>query len=119
MVRNQRRAAIAGQMVRNHSQGRNNPMSQLLLRGRVLTFIDAPKAIDDTASYSYFEDGAVLVENGKVAHGGEYATLARIAGAQAEIIDHRPHLILPGFIDTHLHFPQTQAIASYGAQLLE
>ncbi|MBZ3695307.1 guanine deaminase [Phyllobacterium calauticae] len=94
-------------------------MSQLLLRGRVLTFTDAPKAIDDTASYSYFEDGAVLIENGRVARVGDHATLAPLAGPQAEIVDHRPHLILPGFIDTHLHFPQTQAIASYGAQLLE
>ena len=30
-----------------------------------------------------------------------------------------PHLVLPGFIDPHIHFPQTQVIASYGAQLLE
>ncbi len=35
-------------------------------------------------------------------------------------IDRYPDaLILPGFIDTHIHFPQTQVIASYGAQLLE
>ncbi|MGO4448851.1 guanine deaminase [Phyllobacterium sp. TAF24] len=94
-------------------------MSQLLLRGRVLTFTDEPKSIDDHAAYSYFEDGAVLVKDGKIAGVGDYAELARGAGPQVEIVDHRPHLILPGFIDTHLHFPQTQAIASYGAQLLE
>lgn len=94
-------------------------MSQLLLRGRVLTFTDEPKGIDDHAAYSYFEDGAVLVKDGKVADVGDYAALASAAGPQAQIADHRPHLILPGFIDTHLHFPQTQAIASYGAQLLE
>ena len=35
-------------------------------------------------------------------------------------VDHHPDgLIVPGFIDTHIHFPQTQVIASYGAQLLE
>ena len=34
-------------------------------------------------------------------------------------IDHRPHLILPGFIDAHVHFPQMQVIASYGAELLD
>ncbi len=94
-------------------------MSQLLLHGRVLTFTDEPKSIDDHAAYSYFEDGAVLVKDGKIADVGDYAELARGAGPQVEIIDHRPHLILPGFIDAHLHFPQTQAIASYGAQLLE
>ncbi len=35
--------------------------------------------------------------------------------AGAEIVDHRPHLIMPGFIDAHLHMPQTQVIASCGA----
>ena len=94
-------------------------MSKLLLRGRVLTFVDEPKSIDDQSAFSYFEDGAVLIDNGKIVEAGEYAAIASIAGSQAEIVDHRPHLILPGFIDTHLHFPQTQAIASYGAQLLE
>src|SRR5690606_32369941 len=34
-------------------------------------------------------------------------------------VDHRPHLIMPGFIDPHLHFPQVQVIASWGAQLLD
>ena len=94
-------------------------MSKLLLRGRVLTFVDEPKSIDDQSAYSYFDDGAVLIENGKIIETGEYTALALIGGPQAQIVDHRPHLILPGFIDTHLHFPQTQAIASYGAQLLE
>ncbi|WP_457301608.1 amidohydrolase family protein, partial [Phyllobacterium sp. P5_D12] len=94
-------------------------MSKLLLRGRVLTFVDEPKSIDDQSAYSYFEDGAVLVDNGKVVDVGEYSALAAIAGPQTQVKDHRPHLILPGLIDTHLHFPQTQAIASYGAQLME
>src|SRR3546814_3440128 len=35
-------------------------------------------------------------------------------------VDHFPDaLILPGFIDAHIHFPQTQVIASYGAQLMD
>ena len=37
----------------------------------------------------------------------------------AKRIDHRPHLILPGFIDAHVHFPQMQVIASYGTELLD
>ncbi|WP_425988049.1 guanine deaminase [Ensifer sp. R-19] len=94
-------------------------MTDLLIRGRVLTFVDEPKGIDDTASYRYFEDGAVLVRGGKVADIGEHAEVARRAGAGVKVADHRPNLVLPGLIDTHLHFPQTQAIASYGAQLLE
>jgi guanine deaminase len=35
------------------------------------------------------------------------------------VIDHRPHLLMPGFIDTHIHMPQAQIIASWGAQLLD
>jgi guanine deaminase len=35
------------------------------------------------------------------------------------VIDHRPHLILPGFIDAHVHMPQMQVIASFGAELLD
>ncbi|MEK1930717.1 MAG: guanine deaminase [Pararhizobium sp.] len=94
-------------------------MTELLIRGRVLTFVNEPQGIDDTASYLAIEDGAVLVRDGKIAAVGDHADIRRIAGADVTIADHRPHLVLPGLIDTHLHFPQTQAIASYGAQLLE
>ncbi|MFP3786863.1 amidohydrolase family protein, partial [Burkholderia sp. SIMBA_024] len=41
------------------------------------------------------------------------------AGSDIKVADHRPHLILPGFIDTHIHYPQTQVVASYAANLLE
>jgi len=94
-------------------------MTELLIRGRVLTFIDEPQGIDDTASYRCVEDGAVLVRDSKIAAVGDYADIRKTAPAGVMVADHRPHLVLPGLIDTHLHFPQTQAIASYGAQLLE
>ena len=94
-------------------------MTERLIRGRVLTFVAEPQGIDDTASYRYFEDGAVFVRGGKVVNAGDYADISKLAGADVEVADHRPNLVLPGLIDTHLHFPQTQAIASYGAQLLE
>jgi guanine deaminase len=94
-------------------------MNEILIRGRVLTFLAEPQGIDDTTSYRYIEDGAVFVRDGKVVEIGSYGDIRKLAGADAEVADHRPNLILPGFIDTHLHFPQTQAIASYGAQLLE
>jgi guanine deaminase len=94
-------------------------MSDLLIRGRVLTFVREPQGIDDSGSYRLYEDGAVLVSSGKVAGVGSYGDVAKQAREGVKIADHRPHLVLPGLIDTHLHFPQTQAIASYGAQLLE
>src|SRR5690606_28384921 len=50
---------------------------------------------------------------------GSYADIAGMAGSSVETIDHRPHLLLPGFIDAHAHFPQMQVIASFGAELLD
>jgi len=94
-------------------------MSETLIRGRVLTFHAEPQGMDDHASYSYEEDGAVLVRDGIIAACGDYEDVAAKAGPEHLVIDHRPHLILPGFIDAHAHFPQMQVIASYGAELLD
>ena len=48
-----------------------------------------------------------------------FAEVAAQAPAGALVDDHSGKLILPGFIDTHIHYPQTRVIGSYGAQLLE
>jgi guanine deaminase len=61
----------------------------------------------------------LLVRDGKVAARGDYAAVNGKAGEGVAIIDHRPHLLLPGFIDGHAHYPQMQVIASYGAELLQ
>jgi guanine deaminase len=85
-----------------------------LLRGRLLTFYADPAETEN--NHRYIEDGALVIEEGAIAALGRYADLA--APGLAEI-DHRPHLILPGFIDPHIHFPQVQVIASWGEQLLD
>ena len=85
-----------------------------LLRGRLLTFHADPAETED--NHRYIEDGALVVENGRIAALGRYSDLA--APEMVEI-DHRPNLILPGFIDPHIHFPQVQVIASWGVQLLD
>ncbi|MDA4846085.1 guanine deaminase [Hoeflea poritis] len=94
-------------------------MTARLIRGRLLSFKDAPKSIDDTGSYTYEEDGAVLMENGHIVAAGGYDAVKSQAPADAIETDHRPHLIMPGFIDAHIHFPQMQVIGSYAAALLE
>ena len=78
---------------------------QQLIRGRVLGFHADPHDTQD--NHRYIEDGAILVEDGRILAVGGYADLARDGLAE---IDHRPHLIMPGFIDTHIHFPQVQVI---------
>ncbi|WIJ26231.1 guanine deaminase [Devosia sp. RR2S18] len=91
-------------------------MSRTILRGRVLTFLSEPQGIDDIASYRYLEDGAITIAEGKIVAVGDYDAAAL---GDAEVIDHRPNLILPGFIDMHLHYVQSQMIASYAGSLLE
>jgi guanine deaminase len=93
-------------------------MVKKLLRGRVLNFVAEPQGAEDLASFQYLEDGAVLIEDGRIIAMGEHADVAAKAQG-AEVVDHRPHLLMPGFIDLHLHFPQVQVIASWGSQLLD
>jgi len=92
---------------------------ELLVRGRLLSFLREPSDIGDSASYRYIEDGGLWIKDGRIAAIGEYADIAGKAGGSVDMVDHRPHLIMPGFIDTHLHFPQVQVIASWGAKLLD
>ncbi len=94
-------------------------MTTTLLRGRTLSFLRWPESIDDQAAYTYEEDGGLLLRDGKIVAAGPYAEVEKRAGEGTKRIDHRPHLILPGFIDAHVHFPQMQVIASYGAELLD
>jgi guanine deaminase len=92
-------------------------MSATLLRGRTLSFRRWPESLDDVAACVYEADGAVLMRDGKIVAAGGFAEVKAQAG-DAKIVDHRPHLILPGFVDCHAHMPQMQVIASYGAELL-
>ena len=94
-------------------------MTARLLRGRTLSFKARPQGRDDHASYHYEADGALLIENGVITAVGSYAEVASKAPAGTETIDHRPLLLMAGFIDPHIHFPQMQVTASYAANLLE
>ena len=94
------------------------PNDPLILRGRILTFQAEPSGPQDSAAYTYIEDGALLISNGLIDAVGEYAEIAQSA-RDATLIDHRPHLLMAGFIDAHIHFPQVQIIGSWGEQLLD
>ncbi|WP_337269041.1 guanine deaminase [Oryzifoliimicrobium ureilyticus] len=94
-------------------------MTSTLLRGRLLSFHRAPQDMTDTESYLYEPDGGLLLENGKIAAIGPYDSVKAKSPINTAEIDHRPHLIVPGLIDMHMHFPQMQVIASYASNLLE
>ncbi|MDF2073593.1 guanine deaminase [Pseudomonas mendocina] len=87
-------------------------------RAAILHSLADPTVVGIEQSYQYFEDGILLIENGKVAQVGAAAELlSKLTGV--EVQHYRDALITPGFIDTHIHYPQTGMIASYGEQLLD
>ncbi|MCA9708030.1 MAG: guanine deaminase [Myxococcales bacterium] len=59
-----------------------------------------------------FDDVKVVLP----AHGLEFHDLA---GRSKEIIEHHGRILMPGFVDAHVHYPQLEMIASYGEQLLQ
>jgi guanine deaminase len=60
-----------------------------------------------------------VVRDGQVAALGPATEILATVPAAVVVTDYRGKLILPGFVDTHVHYAQTDIIASYGAQLLE
>lgn len=87
------------------------------IRASFLHFLSDPaKSKDVKESYEYIEDGVITIDNGKVSSLVPYS---KDVHKGLKLKDYRGKIILPGFIDTHIHFPQTEMIASYGEQLLE
>lgn len=86
-------------------------------RGAILSFRDDPRSNGDE-SHDYFEDGVLVVEGGRVARVGPADPVLKSLPREVPVIDRRGMLILPGFIDTHIHYSQTDVIASAGHNLL-
>ncbi len=93
-------------------------MNIKILRGRILSFKTEPQGIDDKDSYLYIEDGAIAIEGEKIVALGSFNKV-RSKYKQYKLIDHRPHLLMAGFIDPHIHYVQTQVVASYAPNLLK
>jgi guanine deaminase len=85
-------------------------------RAGILHFIADPAL--HSRAYEWFEDGLLIVENGHVQAVGDYETLKATLADTMPIHDYRGKLIVPGFIDTHVHYPQTDMIASPAPGLL-
>ena len=92
-------------------------MSRKLIKARVLHFIDLKGA--EHSNYEYFENGGLLIHDGRIEKCGLLSSLFPLINDETEIIDYTDQLIVPGFIDTHLHYPQVDVIASPGKDLLD
>jgi guanine deaminase len=78
-----------------------------------------PAEVGVQASYEYIPDGLLVVEDGKITAMGPADTLMAQLPADVTVTHYPEALITPGFIDTHVHFPQTGMVGAYGEQLLD
>lgn len=85
-------------------------------RGEILSVPDDP-ALAGAEAVRHFEDGLLVVEDGLVLACGAYSDLTeRFTDVAVERLD---GLIVPGFVDAHVHYPQIERIASHGEQLMQ
>jgi len=87
----------------------------ILFRAKILHF---PQATDTPQQdLQCYADGGLAVQGEKILAIGNFGDI-RDDYPEAVIHDHKHRWIMPGLIDSHLHFPQTEMLACYGEQLL-
>jgi len=90
------------------------------IRGRFLDIQNTvAQARDIHDQVRYVEDGLVIIHEGKIQWFGPWQEGQSRLPTNAELQHYPDQLIVPGFIDTHIHFPQTEMVGAYGEQLLE
>src|SRR6478609_3047875 len=89
------------------------------LRGAALTFVDNPFEAG-TGALRHESDAIVAMANGRITHFGSASqVLERLAPDTPVRAVGPDRLILPGFIDCHVHYPQTQIIGVHGEPLID
>jgi len=89
------------------------------LRASILHCLGDPGEAPNPSAWEYFEDGLLVVDDGHIAEVGPADALREKLPDDLAITDYSGKLIVPGFVDCHVHFPQLDIIGSYGARLLD
>lgn len=96
-------------------------MARQIHRGSLLHFPTATS--EPQKHYEYWRDGVLVIEEGKIVHVGDANAFFAHSANQDLLTQGRVKvhsgLLIPGMIDSHVHFPQIEIIASYGKQLLD
>ncbi|MFZ2508457.1 MAG: guanine deaminase [Steroidobacteraceae bacterium] len=92
---------------------------QQAIRGSILHFLEDPGENGRAGAFEYFVDGLLIVEDGRIARVGSAQELLPGLATTTVPSNCSGKLILPGFIDAHVHFVQTDVIGAYGRRLLE
>jgi len=89
-----------------------------ILLGQTLAFTGDPFATDWADVTTHDSAGGVLIDGGRIVEVGNGAAL-RQAHPNARVTDYGDALISAGFVDAHMHYPQTGIIASWGKRLID
>ncbi len=98
--------------------GQPGEKGNVAIRGALLDCVGDPFYEPVAQAVRYIADGLLVVRQGHIEAIGPYEELQSQLG-DIPLVDRRDCLLTPGFIDTHIHYPQTGMIAAYGEQLLE
>ncbi len=89
------------------------------IRGCIVTFTGNPFITPPQECVEIMEDAVVVMENGVISDVGQAADVMARLGVDVGVEHYPDSLILPGFIDCHVHYPQTEIIGAYGKQLID
>ncbi|SFG23350.1 guanine deaminase [Palleronia marisminoris] len=89
-----------------------------LVSGQLLRFTADPFAVPPEEAAIHDAHGAVLIDDGRIVAAGPVDEVRAQSPAAAETAL-GDALILPGFVDAHMHYPQTGMIASWGKRLID
>ncbi|MDX7218362.1 amidohydrolase family protein, partial [Escherichia coli] len=90
------------------------------VRGAFFDIAGVAESADDIARQArYLEDGVLFLRAGRIQALLPWQEGERFLHPQQGYRDLRGKLLLPGFVDAHVHYPQTEMIGAFGEQLLE
>ncbi len=89
------------------------------VRGSLAYFVDDPFLTDPRTAFVHESDGLLICRDGLIEAVGPADRLLSNLPRGVEPVRYLGGVIMPGFVDTHVHFAQTEIIGAYGEQLLD
>ncbi|ROT22354.1 guanine deaminase [Muribaculaceae bacterium Isolate-113 (HZI)] len=90
------------------------------IRGEMVTFHEDPFLVEDESKcYSHYSDGLVVIQGDKILAAGDYMEVAAFYPDLKDIDRYDNAVIIPGMVDTHVHYVQSPMIGSFGDTLLQ
>src|SRR5512143_918541 len=89
------------------------------LRGGALTFAGDPFAVAAEEALRHVADALVVIRDGRIAAFGEATALLSTLPSGTPVTRYADALIVPGFVDAHVHYPQLPIIGAFGKTLLD